>query len=323
MKTLMKSLNDNKTPVVKIQRRTDDLMVVTWIINNICTNACSYCPKNLHTGKNHHYDWENAKRFWQLLLKKHSKLQVALSGGEPTLSPFLLDFVKMIYDTGNKVGITSNLARTPRYMKTLAPFLAYVSASYHPSFEDKDFLEKALAAADLTPVNIRVMMDSRYWDVGMKFLESCKPYKHITVEAVKVYDWITGDNTGCDYTEEQLKWFDNVTTQDAEWMPVPKHTIDSRSNVTFEDGEIINSNGAEQELINAGKTNFKGWKCSMGLESLFIQYTGEMYLANCFQGGVIGHINNPENVKWPTQQSICIKDRCICTTDVLLTKEKV
>ena len=65
-------------PVVKIQRRTDDLMVVTWIINNICTNACSYCPKNLHTGKNHHYDWENAKRFWQLLLKKHSKLQVAL-----------------------------------------------------------------------------------------------------------------------------------------------------------------------------------------------------------------------------------------------------
>ncbi len=257
------------------------------------------------------------------MLKKHSKLQVALSGGEPTLSPFLLDFVKMIYDTGNKVGITSNLARTPRYMKTLAPFLAYVSASYHPSFEDKDFLEKALAAADLTPVNIRVMMDSRYWDVGMKFLESCKPYKHITVEAVKVYDWITGDNTGCDYTEEQLKWFDNVTTQDAEWMPVPKHTIDSRSNVTFEDGEIINSNGAEQELINAGKTNFKGWKCSMGLESLFIQYTGEMYLANCFQGGVIGHINDPENVKWPTQQSICIKDRCICTTDVLLTKEKV
>ena len=80
---------------------------------------------------------------------------------------------------------------------------------------------------------------------------------------------------------------------------------------------------SEQELINAGKTNFKGWKCSMGLESLFIQYTGEMYLANCFQGGTIGHINEPENIKWPTQQTVCIKDRCICTTDVLLTKERV
>ena len=70
----MKSLNENKTPVVKIQRRTPGVMAVTWVINNICTNACKYCPPNLHKGKNHHYDWENAKRFWQLLLNKYDKI---------------------------------------------------------------------------------------------------------------------------------------------------------------------------------------------------------------------------------------------------------
>ena len=71
----MKSLNENKTPVVKIQRRTPGVMAVTWVINNICTNACLYCPPNLHKGKNHHYDWENAKRFWQILLEKYEQPQ--------------------------------------------------------------------------------------------------------------------------------------------------------------------------------------------------------------------------------------------------------
>jgi|MDTE01.2.fsa_nt_gb MoaA/NifB/PqqE/SkfB family radical SAM enzyme len=318
----MRSLNENSTPVVKIQRRTPGVMAVTWVINNICTNACKYCPPSLHKGKNHHYDWENAKRFWEILQSKYDKLYVSISGGEPTLSPFLLDFCKMIHNTGGKVGITTNLARTPRYMAQLAPYLAYVSSSFHPSFEDKNFLEKALAAADITPVNIRVMMDSDHWKTSIKFLESCKAHKNITVEAVRVIDWMNGNEAGRQYSQDQLKWFENTNLfQDADWMPQRKY-FDSSSDIIFEDGEIINSNGNEQELINAGKTNFKGWSCNMGLESLFIQYTGKVYMANCFQGGVIGDINEPENISWPTDPSICKLSRCHCTTDVLLSKAR-
>ena len=44
---------------------------LTWIINNICTNACSYCPENLHNGSNHNYDWENARKFFKLLFEKY------------------------------------------------------------------------------------------------------------------------------------------------------------------------------------------------------------------------------------------------------------
>ena len=322
MKTLMRSLNDNYTPVIKIQRHTKGLMVVTWVINNICTNACKYCPPNLHTGSNHHYDWENAKRFWQILLSKYPKMHVSISGGEPTLSPFLLDFCKMVSDSGNKVGITTNLARTPRYMRTLAPYLEYCSASYHPSFEDKNFLEKALAAAEHTPTNIRVMMDSSYWDKSIKFLERCKQHKNITIETVKVIDWMPGNKAGREYSEDQLKWFENTDLfQDAEQMPKRKSTFKSTSNIIFADGEVLDSNGQEQELINNGKTNFKGWRCNMGMESLFIQYTGKIYLANCFQGGVIGDINDPDNISWPKDSVICEKDICHCTTDVLITKQ--
>jgi 2-iminoacetate synthase ThiH len=38
-------------------------MYLTWVINNICTNACSYCHPNLHTGTNHNYDWSHAEEF--------------------------------------------------------------------------------------------------------------------------------------------------------------------------------------------------------------------------------------------------------------------
>ena len=133
---------------------------------------------------------------------------------------------------------------------------------------------------------------------------------------------MNGNWQGRKYSEEQLKWFENTNLfQDAEWMPKRTY-FDSSSDITFEDGEIINSNGNEQELINAGKTNFKGWSCNMGLESLFIQYTGEVYMANCFQGGVIGDINEPESIQWPTNPAICELSRCHCTTDVLLSKER-
>mgnify|MGYP001173154137 FL=1 len=325
----MRNLKDNQSPVVKIQRRTNNLMLITWVINNICTNACDYCPTSLHNGSNHNYEWSNAKQFWQTLLSKYDKLQVAISGGEPTLSPFLLDFCKMIHDAGNKVGITTNLARTSRYMQSLAPYLAYCSASYHPSYEDKDFLEKALSIANITPINLRVMMDGRYWDKGLKFLESCKPHKNITVEAVKVLKW-TKRGKGHHYTEEQLKWFKEYTsttgieiTDELGVKTYFTQKIDDRSDIHFADGEVINSYGREQELINAGKSNFKGWKCNMGLESFFIQWSGKVYLANCMQEGAIGDINKPDQIIWPTSSVICKRNRCHCASDVLITKEKI
>jgi hypothetical protein len=36
---------------------------------------------------------------------------------------------------------------------------------------------------------------------------------------------------------------------------------------------------------------------------------------------VIGDINDPDNIIWPKDSVICMKDICHCTTDVLITKQ--
>ena len=45
---LPKPINYNGKHYNKIINHSDSV-VITWVINNICTNSCSYCPVDLHT----------------------------------------------------------------------------------------------------------------------------------------------------------------------------------------------------------------------------------------------------------------------------------
>jgi hypothetical protein len=53
--------------IIEIKQKVP-AMYLTWVMNNICTNACSYCHPNLHTGTNHNYDWDNAEKFINIVL---------------------------------------------------------------------------------------------------------------------------------------------------------------------------------------------------------------------------------------------------------------
>ena len=76
-----------------IQVRTHlNAMTVTWVMNNICTNHCDYCPPVLHRGNNHNYSWDRAREFMNRLFKRYLRVNLSISGGEPTLSPFLKTF---------------------------------------------------------------------------------------------------------------------------------------------------------------------------------------------------------------------------------------
>ena len=123
-------------PIVKIQAKFPDTLQLTWILNNICTNKCSYCIPELYAGKNHHYEWDNAKIFVELLLEKYKNIHCNISGGEPTMSPFMIELAKKFYDNGHTAGITSNGVRTVKYFTKLSKYLNYIVFSYHPEYGD-------------------------------------------------------------------------------------------------------------------------------------------------------------------------------------------
>jgi organic radical activating enzyme len=310
------------------------VMQLTWVINNICTNACSYCPKGLHDGKNHHYEWSNAKKFVNELMERHKKINISIAGGEPTLSPHLPELVKLFHDKGHTVTVTTNGARSPRYYEEISPYINGISFSFHPSFEDTNFKEKVRAANKYSNTSVRVMMDTRYWDRCVEIYQYYVKQADVSVESVRLQDWGVGQTLGREYTTEQDQWIlDN---------PHISKNIDINTVIKFikrikfklpvlmgckyhwDDGTISQQNSID--IINSGLNDFRGWSCDIGLESLFVHYEGDIQRANCRQGTpnrIIGNINKPELIQWPTEPEICVQKECHCSTDIIISKKKI
>ena len=309
--------------IIRILQPDNAPMHLTWMINNICTNHCSYCPPNLHEGKNHYYEWENAQRFFKMLFERYPRIHCSVSGGEPSLSPFFPDICKTFYEAGHTIGCTSNAAKPASYWKNIAPYLQYICFSWHPQFPDKNFLEKVVAAARQINVTVRVMMLSEKWDECVEMFNELSTRWEFITEPVKIIAYNDIDPTTSVYTEEQLEWFEknhgNHNERDLSHLIPPINPVVILSNYHFDDGNIIEKANAS-DWVNRGYTNFNGYTCEIGKKSLFVRPNGIIYLGNCLVGGKIGNINKPEKIMWPTDNIKCNIDICSCSTDVNINK---
>jgi MoaA/NifB/PqqE/SkfB family radical SAM enzyme len=312
--------------IIRIQQPDDAPMHLTWMINNICQNSCSYCPPNLHDGANHYYEWENAKRFFEMLFEKYPRIHCSVSGGEPSMSPFFKDICKTFYEKGHSIGLTSNAAKSVDYWREISPYLNYISFSWHSEFPDKNFIEKVTAASLETLVTVRIMMLPSKWKECVEMFEKISNIMSIIVEPVKILEYDNIDPASYAYTDEQSEWFNNnhgnqqlfrTTRQD--YFPKRIEPADIYATYHFDDGESIYRANAS-DYVNKGMTNFNGYTCEIGLRSLFVRPNGIIYLGNCLVGGKIGNINQPEKIKWPTESVKCNIDLCHCSSDVNITK---
>lgn len=313
--------------IIQIRQRTS-LLHLTWVLNNICTNHCDYCPPNLHMGKNHHYEWAHAKSFIERLMNRFEKIHCAISGGEPTLSPFFEEMIKLFHSKGHYVGITSNAARSVRFWEENSKYLNYICFSYHPSFEDSKFLEKAIMASKYTKVIVRVMMDSRHWDNSIDMYNKCLDIPSIGVEPVRILTEMSGaEGVGNSYTPEQIKWLETAKYK-YDIVPVipsenPSWIQSEYSSEYYYDDGTVTKIGNSTELKNKNLTDFSGWVCNAGLESLFVHYDGVVRRANCWEGGPLFHIDDHSKHSLPENAVICFQNTCHCGTDINLTKVKV
>jgi hypothetical protein len=292
---------------------------LTWSINNICTNHCRYCPTMLHSGQNHHYDWSHAERFALALMDRYPNIQLAIAGGEPTVSPWLKDLINLFVSRGHKVGITSNGVRAAHYWADCRP--DYICLSYHAEYADDSWLTRAIATHQLIPhTTARIMMDPLRWD------QCERAYRMLCatpmgVEAVRILDW-GGNSQQVHYTEEQLAWLDQC--QNKRPRPFTTTKLEYSATVHYLDGkkkEYASGPWANQ-LISQNRHYFTGWQCDIGLNSLFVQYDGSYRRGNCSQGGYIGWLQDPV-LKFPTESVICELNHCHCTTDILTPKRLI
>jgi len=315
-----------------------DNKIITWILNNICTYNCRYCPDMLHNGKNTKYDWQNIQPFLDSILEKYETCSFALSGGEPTLSTFFPELVRKINEKGSTVGITTNLSRSPRYIESHFKYLSYAACSFHPSMVfpkgHKDgFIEKAILASKHTYAPIRVMMDPEYWEEVIAFIDEIA-IKCInnSVELVYIQDqYGSSKEKICElsYTPEQINFI--LTYKSSHKNAFPIHSLVDRSEGPMFTTKYINephqlmARKTAQEMINTGETRFFNYTCNIGKESLFINYDGRIRKANCNVGGTtFGTIETYKDIDWDQlmQPLICTQGYCPCGADVPISKFK-
>ena len=311
--------------IIRIEQPDSAPFNLTWIINNICTNACSYCPENLHNGTNHNYEWENAKRFLTQLFERYPNIHCSVAGGEPSLSPFFEELVLMFKENNSTIGITSNAAKPASYWERISPNLNYISFSWHAEFIDAQFHEKVHAAAKHTRVTVRIMMHPLHWERSVEELYLWEKNPYVLAEPVKILDWgaTNTDPRSWTYNKSHREFFDNYKVN----VDATKHhnTLDVKTpemsaDFYFDDGTLESDYRDVVQFINRGQTNFYGYKCEAGLRGMQVNPRGMIYLANCLSGGYIGSINKPEKIKWPTGPITCDKNICNCASDVLVTK---
>jgi organic radical activating enzyme len=308
--------------IIRVQQRPSAPFNLTWIINNICPNKCSYCPPGLHNGANHHYDWNNARNFFKELFIRYPKIHCSVAGGEPSVSPFLEELVQTFKDNNSTIGITSNAAKPASYWSRISPNLNYIAFSWHAEFIDDNFREKVMAAAMNTAVTVRIMMNTQHWERSVEEYLSWKDNPYVFVEPVRALNWNSGSVNPSAYTynAEQERWFESNRIEQKIIHHLPNLEFpDMSADIILDDG-TVDSNPNVVTLINNGQTNFNGYSCEAGLRGMFIDWRGKIYLGNCQIGGAIGTINEPEKIRWPTGPVTCDKNLCHCASDVVLNK---
>lgn len=120
------------------------------------------------------------------------------------------------------------------------------------------------------------------------------------------------------YSEEDVKTLNamySTTTSERKWLI--GYSKDSS-------GQTVREEFNYNEMNLKYKTNFKGWLCNAGMTLLKVAPNGDIFIANCFQGGAIANIYSlTDDVKLPTQPVICSKDRCTDPMDLRQDKIKL
>jgi hypothetical protein len=124
------------------------------------------------------------------------------------------------------------------------------------------------------------------------------------------------------WTEGDRDLFDDMRyhPDDLAWIKEQNATVKANTVLTDEQGTetLIHAN----DIIKLHLNKWKGWTCNAGLESLMINWDGDVHRATCRVGGSLGNIYEGTFLQ-PVDPVVCDRNFCTCAADIPITKVKV
>lgn len=286
---------------------------VEWNLGKRCNYDCSYCPSIIHDNHSPHTDINILEKTIDRLVEIGKPLRISLTGGEPCVHPDIEDlFDYMKRKEISWVNITTNGTRGYQWYLQNEMFFNHLVFSLHFEHEwtrifdtvlkfydstERDFFVNVMAHHDKMD-NVRTVV-KKFDEIGIRY-------------AIRRIRWTEGDHNVFD----DLRY----NGKDLEWILNKNSTVKPDCVIESEDGSPLFYHC--NDIIKNKLNNFKGWSCNAGIESLMINWDGDVHRATCRVGGSLGNIYQG-TFKIPTEPILCTRDWCTCAADIPLTKEKI
>jgi organic radical activating enzyme len=305
-------------------------LAITWQVNNFCNFRCSYCNPGNWAGENpNNGNLDIYINNLKAIIDKYidigyKNFKFFFSGGEPTawknfipICEFLNEYVSCT------LAVNTNLSRPLAWWEKHHHLFDDVVASYHVEFAKKErYEENSIYLCDkVNYLSTKMLLhEERFWEV-VEFgnhLKTVMP--NYFIEWTPLFDEMTVNAGPWQYQDLQKEMFvKNNSIETKQTLPKPNKRCETTSYSRYDDGFVTPTNS--NQVIVDGENFFSGWQCNVG-DSIFISPNGEVSLASCGQGGVVGHILEDISKVGP-KQITCFKQHCHCGTDIIIPKFKV
>ena len=277
---------------------------VEWNIGKRCNYDCSYCPSSIHDNTSQHTDIEILKSCIDQLSKLGKPIRLSFTGGEPCVHPKFQELVMYARHKGIKwISVTTNGTLPYEFYKIL-PVDQYVF-SIHFEYDWMRVSNTLRKLADMTKIKlIGQIMAHQDHMVPVKIVREVLNQEQIP-NTVRRIRWTEGDHD----------LFDDMRyhPDDLHWIKEQEATVSG--NCIIDKDQIVHAN----DVIKLHLNKYKGWTCNAGIESLMINWDGEVHRATCRVGGSLGNIYN-STFKQPEDPVTCDRNFCTCASDIPITK---
>ena len=239
---------------------------IEWNLGKRCNYDCSYCPSSIHNNSSPHTDIEILKATVDKLVSLGKPIRLSFTGGEPCVHPKFDELIKYAKYKGiSWISVTTNGTRPFEFYASL-PVDQYVF-SIHFEYDWQRVYDTVSKVADQTTIKLvaQIMCHHDYIHQSMTVFARCLS-AHIPATLRRIR-WTEGDHD----------LFDDMRyhPDDLAWIKKQESTV--QGNCVIDGEQIIHAN----DVIKLHLNKYNGWTCNAGIESLMINWDGDVHRATC------------------------------------------
>jgi len=288
-----------------------DSIKVEWNLGKRCNYDCSYCPAVIHDNTSEHTDIDTLKGAVNQLLKIGKPIRLSFTGGEPCIHPQFAELISYAKNQGiGWISVTTNGTRQHDWYKEQRVdqyvFSLHFEHDWRRALNTITTLFQTVEQYNI-PTNIMVNVMAHHNHMRkVKFAVGKLQHDQVPY-VIRRIRW----------TEDDHNVFDDLryNLNDLEWITEREATVKANCVINDNPVKMYHAN----DIIKLHMNEYKGWTCAAGIESLMVNWDGDVHRATCRVGGSLGNIYTG-TFTIPAEPITCTRDNCTCAADIPLTK---